>query len=200
MSSIGGVILAAGASTRLGTPKQLLDYQGCSLIRRVATTAIASLAEPVIVVLGANAVQIQPELRDLETQVVINPQWMDGISTSIHIGIEALLAVKPDVEAAVLLVCDQPFISPTLINQLITTYQQAHPRIIASAYAGVVGVPALFDHTLFPALMSLSGDRGAKQIMQQYSQFTQTIPYPEAAFDIDTFADYTQLLHTTLHH
>lgn len=194
MSSVGVVILAAGASTRLGTPKQLLRYQGCSLIQRVVVTAIASLGEPIVVVLGANAAQIQPELQNFGIQVVINPQWTEGISTSIRTGIEALLTTKPEVQAVVLLVCDQPFVAPDFIQQLITTYQQTQYPMIAAEYAGVVGVPALFDRTLFPALMSLRGDRGAKQMMQQSRQGIQTIPYPHAAFDIDTATDYTQLL------
>lgn len=199
MPSIGIVILAAGASTRLGTPKQLLRYQGYSLIQRVVTTAISSLGEPIIVVLGANAAQIQPELQAFAIHVVLNPQWIDGISTSIRTGIEALLTIKPDVEAVVLLVCDQPFIEPDLIYQLITAYQLTHQPIIASEYAGVVGVPALFEHTLFPTLMGLSGDRGAKQLMQSANSSIQTIPYPAAAFDIDTLTDYTQLLQPTFH-
>ncbi|MGI0483904.1 nucleotidyltransferase family protein [Pantanalinema rosaneae CENA516] len=194
MSSVGVVILAAGASRRLGTPKQLLQYQGGSLIQRVVATAIAAVGEPIIVVLGANAAQIQAELQNVAVQVVINPEWIQGLSASIRTGIETLLTVQPEVAAVVLLVCDQPLISHHFIQQLVTTYRQTEQPIVASEYAGVVGVPALFDRRLFPALIRLNGDRGAKPILQQYSHSLQTVSCPDAACDIDTPIDYTQLL------
>ncbi len=193
MSAVGLVVLAAGASARMGTPKQLLRYQGQSLIQRVVEIAVNSVCQPIIVVLGANAEQIQPELAGFNVQVIRNLYWAEGISTSIRAGIAALTAKNPRIEAVVVCVCDQPLISTQLINQLVEHYQRSQPCIVASAYADVLGVPALFHHTLFSALTTLSGDVGARKIIQQHAQTALQISCPQGVFDIDTPADYATL-------
>ncbi|NJP11013.1 MAG: nucleotidyltransferase family protein [Leptolyngbyaceae cyanobacterium RU_5_1] len=194
MSDIGLVILAAGASSRMGTPKQLLHYQGRSLIRYAVETAIASVCHPILVVLGAYADHIKPELKSPNLQVIENPRWTHGMSTSIRIGVEGLKAENPSVKAVVLMVCDQPLVSTQLINQLVEYYQAMKGLIVAAEYAGILGVPALFDHTLFPDLIALNGDVGARQVIQRHAQKTCGVSYPAGAFDLDTPADYQQLL------
>ncbi|WP_017721223.1 nucleotidyltransferase family protein [Kamptonema formosum] len=190
---VGLVLLAAGASTRMGTPKQLLLYQGRSLLRHSAEVAVASKCRPVAVVLGASAGLLRNEVRHLSVRVVENEQWAEGISSSIRRGIEALNAGPTELEAVVIMLCDQPFVSAESINKLVDTYSLSGQPIVASEYAGTLGVPALFSRRLFSELASLSGDRGAKDIIRNYSQYVACIPFSEGATDIDTLEDFERL-------
>ena len=192
-STIGLIILAAGASTRMGTPKQLLLYQGCSFIRHITEVAIASVCQPITVVLGANAERIKSELNQLPVQIVENQQWEEGMSSSIRVGIEALLAMNPHLEAVAIALCDQPFVSPQTLNQLVEAYHFTGKPIIASEYAGTLGVPALFSRTLFSELMTLKSTEGAKQVIRKHIHEVYSVPFPEGAIDIDTPNDYEQL-------
>jgi molybdenum cofactor cytidylyltransferase len=194
VSAIGFLILAAGASTRMGTPKQLLSYRGHSFLRRITDVALASGCQPVIVVLGANAERIEPEVRHLPIQIVENLQWSDGMGTSIRRGVESLLAFSPTVEAVVIALTDQPLICPQAIEQLINSYRSTNKPIVASQYAGTLGVPALFNRTFFSELMALETAAGAKQVMQKHRQDVFSVPMPHGAIDIDTPKDYEQLL------
>lgn len=188
------IILAAGASTRMGTPKQLLFYQGRTLLRQITEVAIASVCKPAIVVLGSNADKMRAEINSLPIVVVENLQWSVGMSASINSGMEVLRTLGNNLEAVVLTVCDQPLISPQIINQLVETYHFTKKPIIACEYANTLGVPALFDHTLFSELTALQGTQGAKQII--YNHIHQVIPisFPQGAIDIDTPENYQQLL------
>lgn len=196
-ADIGIVILAAGGSTRMGTPKQLLPYQGYSLLRHTVEAAVASVCRPIIVVLGAYAQLIQPEISQLPIQVVENLQWAEGMNTSIRIGIEALSAPKNNVQAVVVALCDQPFISYKIINQLVEAYHLTGKTIIASEYAGTFGVPALFSRSFFSKLTTLRGGEGAKQVIKKYTQEVFGVSFPKGAIDIDTPIDYKQFLSMT---
>ncbi|MFE1746883.1 NTP transferase domain-containing protein [Coleofasciculus sp. H7-2] len=187
---VGLIVLAAGASTRMGTPKQLLLYQGRSFLRHTAEIAIASICQPIVVVLGANAERMKPEVNLLPVQIVENPQWAEGMSSSIRVGIEALANLNQNLEAVAIALCDQPFISSQLLNQIVEAYHLTRQPIIASEYAGSLGVPALFSRTLFPELMSLKTTVGAKQIIKKYSSEVFRLPFPEGVIDIDTPKDY----------
>lgn len=192
-STVGLIILAAGASTRMGTPKQLLLYQGCSLIRHVTENAIASVCEPIIVVLGANAERIKPEINQLPIQIVENQQWTEGMSASIRVGLEALLAVNQNLEAVAIALCDQPFVSSQTFNRIIEAYRVTGKPIIASEYSGTLGVPALFNRALFSELMALKSTDGAKKLIKKHMHEVFSVPFPEGAIDIDTPKDYEQL-------
>ncbi|MBE9004000.1 nucleotidyltransferase family protein [Fortiea sp. LEGE XX443] len=194
MSDVGLIVLAAGASTRMGTPKQLLRYNQQSLIRHIVEVAIASVCQPVIVVLGAYAELIQPEIDPIQVHIVKNPLWNEGMSTSIRVGMEALNTINPDAEAVVIMLCDQPFVSPQFINQLVEVHQTSGKLIVASEYAYTLGVPALFNRALFAKLTTLSGTAGAKQLIKNYAQEVLAIPFPEGLIDLDTPKDYEQLL------
>ncbi len=149
VENIGLIILAAGASKRLGTPKQLLLYEGSSFLQRTAEIAVASFCQPIAVVLGAYAEQMRPEVEHLPVQIVENHQWAEGMGTSVQVGIQ-LLSVCDRASAAVLILCDQPFLSVQHINALIAAYRETQQPIIASEYEQVIGVPALFSRELFP--------------------------------------------------
>jgi molybdenum cofactor cytidylyltransferase len=191
--TVGLITLAAGASTRMGTPKQLLLYRGCTLIRHMAEVAIASVCQPIAIVLGANAEQIKPEISQFPLQIVENQEWQEGMSASIRVGLEALLAVNQNLDAVAIALCDQPFVSPQTFNQLVEAYYVTGKPIIASEYSGTFGVPALFSRTLFSELMNLKYTEGAKQLIKRHIDEVFSMPFPDGAIDIDTPKDYEQL-------
>ncbi|HAX79540.1 MAG TPA: 4-diphosphocytidyl-2C-methyl-D-erythritol synthase [Cyanobacteria bacterium UBA11372] len=191
--TVATIILAAGASTRMGTPKQLLPYRGTTLLRHVVEQAIASVCQPIIVVLGANAEKIYPSLNQLPIQIVENLNWNQGIGTSIKTGIESLSHLHEKIEAIILTLGDQPFISTQIINRLVEAYHTTGQPIIASEYAETCGVPALFDRTIFAELITLKQTEGAKKIIKKHHHQTFSLPFPQGAIDIDTPQDYQQL-------
>ena len=187
-------MLAAGGSTRLGRPKQLLPYDGKSLLRRAAETAVGSVCDPVVVVLGASAAECLPELHDLPVSTVINADWAEGMGSSLRVGVETLLATCPLPRDAILvMLCDQPLLTARVLDGLVDAYTQTASPLVASAYDNVTGVPALFDRSLFPELLRLSGAQGARSILQQHAAHTHHVAFPDGAIDIDTAADYARL-------
>ncbi|MEO1433832.1 MAG: nucleotidyltransferase family protein, partial [Cyanobacteria bacterium J06633_8] len=150
--------------------------------------------KPIVVVLGAYKEQIKPQIDKLPVQIVENQHWQTGMSSSIRAGIAAIKQSIPKLDAVIIALADQPLISKTVLNKLSQSYQEMGNIIIASAYDEVIGVPALFNRALFPELMQLEGDRGAKLLMRKYQDEVLTIEIPEAAIDIDTQDDYEKLL------
>jgi molybdenum cofactor cytidylyltransferase len=194
-SSIGLILLAAGASTRLGNfPKQLLEFRGKNLIRRAAENALASQCAKVCAVLGANAERIKSEIDDLPIEIVINENWQAGMSSSLKCGLKKLLEIEPSLSAVAVQLTDQPLIDAAIINCLIEVFLDTRKSIVASQYAETVGVPAIFARPLFADLMNLAEDAGAKRIIKKYSASVEIISIPEAAFDVDTPKDYEDLL------
>lgn len=188
------ILLAAGESRRMGTPKQLLSYKGRSLIRHAATEAIGSNCDRVIVVLGAYGDRITPELDNLPVHICQNERWHQGMSTSIATGIKVLLEVNSSFDAAIVTLIDQPLITAKVYNQLIERYYRTRSKAIASTYSQTIGVPALFDRNLFAELCNLQGKGGAKRLLQHHSNPKHNLAVPEAALDIDTPTDYQNLL------
>lgn len=197
MSTIGLIILAAGASTRMGTPKQLLVFQGHSLLRYVAEVAIASCCDPVVMVLGSQIEQIKLEVHGLTLHIAENRQWAKGMGTSIAAGMSTLITLNQDLDAVVVVLCDQPFVSSHLINQLVESYRATRSPIVACAYANTLGVPALFDRSLFTELMTMNMNIGAQSLIKQNAEKVAQIPFPEGEIDLDTPAQYQQLLKST---
>ncbi len=156
------VILAAGASTRLGRPKQLLPWQGKTLLQHAVQTAMTIATQPVVVT-GCNADQLVAALNHTQVHVVFNPDWEQGIASSIRCGLQALLDRTPSPDQVIFMVCDQPFVSAGLLLNLINERQKSQRSIVASSYAGTLGIPALFDKSMFPQLLDLQGDAGAKE-------------------------------------
>lgn len=196
MKNIGLIILAAGKASRMGKPKQLLIYQGTSLISHAVKIGLNSTCKPVLVVLGAYAEQIKPEINKLPIKIVENPLWETGMSSSIRVGITAIKESNPNLDAVIIALADQPLIDVKVFNKLIQSYRETRNIIIASAYDDIVGVPALFDCALFGELMQLEGDKGARVLMRKYRDEVLSIEIPEAAIDIDTEDDYEKLLNT----
>lgn len=189
----GLIILAAGASVRLGAPKQLLSFRGETLLRRVVRQALESVCQPVIVVLGKDAEKFKEHLDKFNVHFAYNDDWEKGMGTSIKAGIEKLLEIDRETEGAVLTVCDQPFVTAAVINRLAESFYQKKSLIVASAYAETLGVPALFSRELFSELTSLKNKGGAKEIISRFSENVVSIDFPEGAIDIDTTEDYRRL-------
>ena len=189
---VGLILLAAGESKRMGTPKQLLSYKATSLIRHAATEAIASDCQPIIVVLGAYSNRISLELKNLPVHIIQNLHWKKGMSASICTGVKLSLKIKPNLDAVIIALVDQPLITSKTYDQLIKHYQSTKSKAIASAYAQTIGVPALFDRSLFDKLSENEGKGGAKQLLQRYTSPQHNLTVPEAAIDLDTPADYQQ--------
>ncbi len=181
-------ILAAGESSRLGRPKQLLTHEGRPLIRHVADAALASACRPVLVVLGHQAERIGLGLEGLDVRIVANPEWREGMSSSIRAAVRALDDVG-EVDGLVLLTCDQPRISAAVIDGLVRARDEGSRPMAACAYAGTVGVPALFDVRKFDDLRSLRGGCGAKRLLLERPEQVARIDWPDGAIDLDTPGD-----------
>jgi molybdenum cofactor cytidylyltransferase len=189
---IPAVVLAAGASTRLGQPKQLLRWPafgGETLIDRTIGLAREAGAEPIFVVLGAHAeeIRLQAELRDCI--LVRNEAWAEGMASSIRLGISTVLENAPDAFGAMMLVCDQPALSADHLRALLNAHRSDPKTVAASRYAGRAGVPAIFPRALFSALQKLHGDRGARAILQQPDWAIHTIEFPGGELDLDSPED-----------
>ena len=187
MSRCGLVILAGGAASRLGEPKQLLPIEGEAMLVRVVRLGLQSEANPVVVVLGAHANACEEALVGLPVILVKNEAWREGIASSIRAGIEAL---DEEIEGVLIVLADQPLISAPLIHDLIHSGQS----IAASAYADTLGPPAFFERRFFPKLLALQGDSGAKHVIRAHADEVAVIDFAEGEFDIDTAQDYQQLV------
>ena len=185
---VAAIILAAGASSRLGKPKQLLELNGETLLRRAARSAFEAGCSPVVVVLGAEAECLRDELTGLSVSVVVNGDWKEGISSSIRAGLAHVNA-----ERILLLSCDQPRVDGPALKRLVDLGLTSGKPIVASAYADTLGVPALFDRSLFGELLQLRGDEGAKRIILAQPERVARFAFPAAAIDIDTPADLRSL-------
>ena len=188
--TIATIILAAGGSTRLGgEPKQLIKKDGTTLVRHMVEAALLLQAGPVLVVLGANQERILSELTDLPVHTPINPDWREGLASSLRVGLNRLC--DEPVDAFLVVLTDQPYVTAELLQQLISTQQHTGRGIIACRYGefGHLGVPALFDIRYRSEFMSLSGDTGARKLIQQYANDCTEIPFPLAAIDLDTWQD-----------
>jgi len=193
-SHIAAIILAAGESSRLGQPKQLIQFQSKTLVRRVVDAASEAGCQPILVVLGSETetelVQgISSELKNTGATIISNPNWKGGIGTSIRAGVQHLIEIAPGVEATVLLACDQPFVNRAVIEGLITLHHETRKPIVAARYAGTLGVPALFDRSRLQDLLGLDDFAGAKSIILSNRDQVAEFPFPEGEIDIDTAED-----------
>lgn len=189
---IGVVILAAGASTRMGEPKQLLPYEGHTLLRRSAEAALASGCGPVAVVLGAAAERTRAEVEALPVRLVVNEAWSGGLSTSVRAGVEAL--ESEPIDAILFAPCDQPALEPAVLDRLAAEFRRSRRPIVASGYDGAWGVPMLFARPLWGALKTLRGDEGARRVALTRPEEVACVPFPGGARDVDTRDDYRALL------
>ena len=192
--SIAAIILAAGASRRMGQPKQLLPYRGQTLLGHVIQCTLASSCHPVIVISGAHAEAIAPVIEHLSIEVIHNANWHQGMSSSIRCGVSYIRDNLPSTDGILFLTCDQPFVSTNLIETLIKRYNDSNKPIVASQYEGTMGIPVLFSPLFYSNLMQLEGDYGAKTLIQTDPSQVATINFPKGKIDLDTFVDYQKLI------
>lgn len=167
----------------MGRPKLSLTYRGVPLIRQAVTAAEGAGCDEIVVVVGANVEEYVPLLSETPARIVRNAGYDTGMGGSIQVGIEAL---SDDVQAAVIMLADQPFVGADIIRRLIETYRTSGMRIVTSQYGGVRGAPTLFDRALFLELLLLQGDQGARAVVNTYPRHVATVEVsPEAARDID---------------
>ncbi len=188
----GLIILAAGSSSRLGKPKQNLVFQGNTLLQRTIKFALAADCQQVLAILGANSAVIEPTIKNEPIQIIHNPDWEEGMASSIRHGLTALLKSHPDIKNVILMLCDQPFADTSIINQLVQASAN-NKAIVASAYNGTIGPPALFNKIHFNELLTLKGKEGAKKLLLKYADEVHTVPFPLGMIDIDTIGDYERL-------
>jgi molybdenum cofactor cytidylyltransferase len=193
MRNVGAIILAAGGSSRFGQAKQLLSFQGESLVRRAVRTALEAGCASVTVVVGGARDRIETELRETPAVIVENPEWQRGLGTSIRCGLRHLLSSRPELDAVVLLACDQPFVDASVITLLIAQRENSRKPIVACNYANTLGIPALFDRSCFESLLALPDDSGAKALIESRSDDVAQIEFEKGAIDIDTPADFERI-------
>jgi molybdenum cofactor cytidylyltransferase len=183
---VAAVVLAAGASTRLGQPKQLLVSGGETLVERAVRSAREAGCDRVLVVAGAVALTSSAE-------VVLNRHWQDGIGSSIRCGVRHVMAHQSAADALLLLTCDQPKIDAMLLRTLLQSWERSGQPIVASSYADAVGIPALFARPFWDELLRLPDDSGAKPVIAADAARVATVPFPGGELDIDTPADLERL-------
>ena len=184
------LLLAAGASTRMGFPKQLLPYHGRTLLRHAAETAVATGCAPIVLVTGALHHELVVEVGGLPIQSVHNADWETGMASSIRTGLAAVAGANP----VLIMLTDQPLVTPELLKQLVVQQQQTQALIVASAYGDTLGVPAIFDKTMIPQLLQLYGQQGANRLIAALGNAVGRVPFPAGLLDVDTPEQYAALL------
>jgi molybdenum cofactor cytidylyltransferase len=192
-TNIEVMIMAAGASRRLGQPKQFIKYKEDTLIRRIVKESIKSKIGNITVVTGYHHEEIKNEIIDLNVNIFYNEEWEEGLGASIRNGLKHILNKHSDTNAILLTMVDQPFVDATHLKKLVNAYDPSRPMIIASAYTGTFGVPVLVDSFYFDMLKELQGDEGGKKIFVNYLKNIVEIPFIEGAIDIDEKKDLNTL-------
>lgn len=190
---IAAIILAAGPSTRLGRPKQLLPLGGGTLLSHAIDCAAGGGCDPVLVVVGAHAEEVAPEAERRSAKIVRCSAWRQGLSASIRAGVEGLGVHAPEARAAMLLLCDQPRLTPWIVGRLVREYDAQAGRIVACEYGGAPGVPAIFDRSRFEELCHLHGSGGAKSLLLSHAASLVRVAWAEGAVDIDRPEDLPEL-------
>jgi molybdenum cofactor cytidylyltransferase len=186
---VAAVILAAGGSSRFGSPKQLLPWKGKTLLEHVVDTVLESSVQETIVVLGHKAKRLGELISDRHLSIVSNEDWEAGQSSSVQAGIQAL---PENCDACLFLLADQPKVTAELMDQVLTRYRQTLAPIVAPVHAGRRGNPVLFDRGLFPELLEMTGDEGGRQVMQHHRREMEEVEVedPDLFLDIDTVEEY----------
>lgn len=187
---VAAIVLAAGASTRMGRPKQLITHFGEPLVARASEAVVEAGADPVVVVVGAHAEQVRPALDEVRgISVVVNTQWETGIASSLVAGLHAIADEAWD--GVLVTLADQPFVSAETLRRLLRAFHSG-ARLVASDYDGAPGVPAVFGAEYVPELLRLTGDSGAAKWLRGRASDVTVIP-AEGLFDVDTPADLERL-------
>lgn len=194
-NQISLILLAAGESSRLGSPKQLLEYRGKNLLQHTIDLTLLLDIET-FVVLGAFKEEILARVNVYEGKVMENVAWSEGLSSSIRCGLSEVLKTNHETEAVILVLSDQPFLTIEILKEIIEKYHSSGKPIIHCSYGDASGPPTLFHKSLFPYLMELKGGQGAKKVVDMFPDQVAYVDFPKGKFDIDTTADYHLLKQT----
>jgi len=189
---ISAIVLAAGESTRMGFPKLLLSIKGRSLLQHVIDNALQSKVSEVIVVLGADATKLRRETKQSQVQIIENSSYKEGLSSSLKVGLQA---ISPQAQAVLVLLADQPLVSHAVIDALIDKYEESGSIIMAPVYNGKRGNPVLFDSSLIPELLRVTGDKGGREIIEKHLAQLATVDFESTIIgsDIDSWDDYREV-------
>ncbi|WP_164018853.1 nucleotidyltransferase family protein [Pyxidicoccus trucidator] len=195
--TVGVVVLAAGGSSRLGRPKQLVVHQGKTLVRRAAEIAVTAECGPVVVVLGAHHDTVALELAGLPVLKVEHAEWAAGPGGSLVAGVRALTQMRAidggTVDAVLVMLCDQLRVDSAHLRALVETWRRTGADVVASAYEETRGVPALFARAVFPELAALGPEQGARGVIAREPSRVTEVPLPGGGEDVDTAADLARL-------
>ncbi|XCF05367.1 nucleotidyltransferase family protein [Tamlana crocina] len=189
------VILAAGESKRMGEPKQLLPWQGKTLIERTIEKALAIHVKNVFIILGANYFVIKNKIKNYPVEIIVNSEWKSGLGASISRAVSGLMDVVPKFDGAMFILADQPFVTSSYLKQMLTCFKPNSKQILTTKYNdGKLGVPTIFNRCYFEELSNLSEDKGANTIIKKYGNFVLSLDAPFENMDIDTEEDYERAL------
>ncbi len=183
--TVAAVVLAAGGSRRLGQPKQLLDHRGRTLVEHAIDRVRAAGVDTILVVVGAHAAQIGPLVEAAGAQPVVNERWTDGQGTSVAAGVRRLAGLDPTPESVLLTPCDLPHVDPDHLRRLTDLVRRGDADIAATRHGDAAGAPACFAASWFDRLADLSGDVGARSIIDPADPRVRTLEHPPARLDID---------------
>ncbi|HEV8580474.1 MAG TPA: nucleotidyltransferase family protein [Thermoanaerobaculia bacterium] len=188
---VAGILLAAGTSSRMGSNKLLFELNGESVLRGAVRRALAGGLSPLVVVLGHEAEKARRELDGVPCQMVINPNYEQGINSSLKTGVST---VPADVSAAMVMLADMPFVTPEMITAMIDRYRSSEAPLVISDYEGVNAPPMLYDRSLFGELLTMTGEGCGRQVVKRHREEAEVMSWPAAALaDIDVPEDYTRL-------
>ncbi len=191
MGRIAGIVLAAGASTRMGRNKLLFELGGDALVCRAVRAVSGADLDPAIVVLGHEAERARQALGDLACVPVLNPEYARGINTSLRAGIRA---VPPDAQGAVVVLADMPFITPSMLAALVARYRATAAPLVVSRYGEVTAPPILYARAVFAELMTAEGERCGKHVVKRHRDEAACVDWPvEALADLDRPEDYERV-------
>ena len=188
------LLLAAGSSSRMGQPKMILPYKDKTFLQHIIDEVKAIKDTTLLIVTGCYHTLIEQSLIQQQIPLIKNDQWQDGMGSSIQTGMAYLMQHYPAATDVFILVCDQPFISATLLQQMMAAKEHTGKGIVACTYTSTIGTPVLFDKKYFNQLLLLQGASGAKKLVQQFEADTATVNFPAGAMDIDTPEDYGKLV------
>jgi len=193
MDNIVVIILAAGSSNRLGQPKQLIKYEGRSFIRLSVENCLGAKLKRVLVVLGSQSNRLAKEINDLPVRKVVNKNWERGIGSSLSFGLKKATRFWPDATGILISLSDQPLVTSMHITELVQLFTDSKKAIVASGYNGSFGPPLIFDRKFVGELSQLSGDKGAKSVLQNYPDEITIVDFPQGSLDVDTIEDLDKL-------
>jgi molybdenum cofactor cytidylyltransferase len=184
-------VLAAGLSSRMGKPKQTLRLEGGLMLEKVLIALGHTQVDRVVVVLGAQASELRSHVKFGKVEVVVNPRFREGMSGSIKLG---LATVEGEADAAIIVLGDQPFVSPGTIDRLIDEYRSSKASVVVPVYHGTRGNPVLFDKSLFPQIKKIIGDAGAKSVVAENEEKLVQLVVEDKGIliDIDTPSEYSE--------